>query len=90
MANMNPRGDLASTGFCLAKPGIEYILYLSGDATFSVSGLQAGRSYYCQSYDPEQGEVTAAVKKKVSNTTEKPRPRTKSSLASLKLDTDDG
>jgi hypothetical protein len=39
LVNMNPRNDLASTGFCLANPGVEYIVYEPGGSPFSVSGL---------------------------------------------------
>jgi len=58
---MIPRADLVLTGFYLAKPGSEYMLYLSCDATSAVSGLQAAKSYHCRRYDPEQDMVAAAV-----------------------------
>jgi len=61
------------------------MLYLLRDATSAVSGLQAAKSYHCQWYDPEQNIVTAAVQKKVSNTTEKLYPRHESIVLYLKL-----
>lgn len=85
LANMNPRGDLASTGFCLANPGIEYIVYQSGGSTFTVSGLQADKSYYYQWYDPEQGEVIAVGRRKVSNSAEKFVPANDGIVLYLKL-----
>jgi hypothetical protein len=40
LAEMVPRGDLASTGFCLANPGQEYLVYLpkGGEVTIDLSG----------------------------------------------------
>jgi len=70
LVNMNPRGDLASTGFCLANPGVEYIVYAPGGSPFSVSGLQAGGSYYYEWYDPEENKVIASAQTKPENTVE--------------------
>lgn len=48
---MTPRGDLSSTGYCLAAPGKEYVVYqpdsgpfrvdLAGDGTFAVEWINA-------------------------------------------------
>jgi len=32
LATMVPRGDLASSGYCLANPGVEYLVYLPSDS----------------------------------------------------------
>ena len=70
LVNMNPRSDLASTGFCLANPGVEYIVYEPSGSPFSVSGLQAGGSYYYEWYDPEEHKVIASAQTKPENTVE--------------------
>jgi len=57
LANAAPRGDLASTGFCLAKPGEQYVVYQPGDQPFIVSGLEAGQPYHIEWYDTEQGRI---------------------------------
>lgn len=57
LANTAPRGDLASTGFCLAKPGQQYVVYQPGDQPFEVSGLETGAPYHFEWYDTEQGDV---------------------------------
>ncbi len=40
LINMTPRGDLSSTGYALANPGIEYLIYApdGGSVTVDVSG----------------------------------------------------
>jgi len=45
MAQMAPREDLASTGYCLASEGQEYIIYSEKQAEFRVNGLGAGQEY---------------------------------------------
>jgi hypothetical protein len=41
LAKMMPRADLSSTGYCLANPGVEYIVFLpkGGAATVDLSGV---------------------------------------------------
>ena len=51
-----PHNDLASTGYCLAHPGHEYLVYYpSGAGSFTVT-LVAGR-YAFEWYDPTAGKV---------------------------------
>ncbi len=51
-----PRPDLATTGYCIAQPGREYLIYQpAADTTFSVE-LPAG-SYQFEWYDPTAGRV---------------------------------
>jgi len=57
LANVTPREDLASTRFCLAKPGYQYVVYQPGDGPITVSGLRAGTSYYYELYGAEQSKV---------------------------------
>jgi hypothetical protein len=58
LAKMLPRGDLASSGFCLADPGQEYLVYLpkGGEATVDLSG-SAGE-LAVEWMDPSQGTVS--------------------------------
>lgn len=37
LAALNPRGDLSSTGYCLANPGKEYLVYAPSDGHFGVN-----------------------------------------------------
>ena len=53
LASMTPRGDLTSTGYALAHPGAEYIIYQPGSGGFSVS-LDPG-SYSVEWFDPSSG-----------------------------------
>lgn len=44
LSRMNPQNSLASTGFCLADPGQEYLVYLpkGGEVSVDLSGAQGG------------------------------------------------
>ncbi|MBW2528441.1 MAG: hypothetical protein JRI23_29975 [Deltaproteobacteria bacterium] len=63
LARMDPHGELASTGFCLADPGGEYLIYQPTQGSFTVD-LPAG-DYDYEWFDPmthavdETGTVTA-------------------------------
>ena len=59
LANVTPREDLASTRFCLAKPGFQYVVYQPDDGPITVSGLRTGISYDYELYDINQGKVVA-------------------------------
>ena len=58
LADMVPHGDLASTGFCLAHPGHEYLVYLpkGGEVTVDLSGAAGELSV--EWIDPLQGTIT--------------------------------
>jgi len=45
MARMQPRSDLASSGYCLANQGQEYVVFAPQHEAFEVRGLRAGRTY---------------------------------------------
>ena len=60
LANATPREGLASTGFCLAKPGCQYVVYQPDAVPFTVSGLRVGNSYYYQWYNTEQHRLVAS------------------------------
>jgi hypothetical protein len=55
-----PHDDLASTGFCLAKPGEQYVVYQPGNQSFEVSGLETGKAYHFEWYDTVQCSTRAA------------------------------
>ena len=62
LAAMNPRNDLSSTGFCLANPGMEYIIYQPGSSSFTIKGLSDNTEYSYQWFNTdsysEQGTGT--------------------------------
>ena len=51
-----PRPELASTGYCLAQPGVEYLVYNPGPAAEFTVTLAAAR-YDFEWYDPTTGKV---------------------------------
>jgi hypothetical protein len=54
LATLTPRSDLASSKYCLANPGTEYLVYQSrADEAFSVE-LKAG-TYRYQWFNPANG-----------------------------------
>jgi len=57
LARILPRGDLASTRFCLAEPGSEYIVYLpeGGEVTVDLSGAEG--PLRVKWIDPVEGTV---------------------------------
>ncbi|MEW6750535.1 MAG: DUF6298 domain-containing protein [Candidatus Latescibacterota bacterium] len=56
LAAMQPREELASTGYCLAEPGQAYIIYLPGGAQVTVD-VGAGR-YQVEWIHPFEGTAT--------------------------------
>ena len=59
LAAMVPRGDLASTGYCLANPGIEYLAYQpeKGQFTVNLEGAEE-KTFTVEWLDPETGKIT--------------------------------
>jgi hypothetical protein len=57
LARTTPRSDLSSTGYALADPGAEYLVYQPGSGAFTVN-LAAGR-YDFEWFDPVDGVVSA-------------------------------
>jgi hypothetical protein len=57
LAAMPPRNELASTGYCLANPGAEYLLYLPGGkkATVELGGVR--RTFAVEWFNSETGET---------------------------------
>jgi hypothetical protein len=64
LSKMNPQSGLSSTGYALANPGSEYLIYQSGSGSFSVN-LEAG-TYNYEWYNPStasaagSGSITAS------------------------------
>lgn len=58
LAAMRPRGDLASTEYCLANPGREYLVYLpeDGQATVDLSGAKG--IFAVEWFNPRTGTAT--------------------------------
>ncbi len=56
-ASLTPQGQLASTGVCLAKAGVEYVVYTPPTNGFTVN-LAAARdaSFHVRWYDPHTGQ----------------------------------
>ena len=59
LAKALPRNDLASSGYCLANPGVEYLVYLpeGGEVTVDLSGVEGGLT--AEWFNPSTGETTA-------------------------------
>jgi hypothetical protein len=70
LANVAPREDLASTGFCLAKPGHQYIAYQPGKESFTVSGLRPDAVYQYEIYSTVECKIVVEGMLKPSGSTE--------------------
>ena len=55
LVNMVPRNDLSSTGYCLANPGSEYLIYQPISGSFTVE-LQVG-TYNYEWFNPDTGVI---------------------------------
>jgi len=56
LVHMAPRGDVCSTGFCLVRPGREYLVYQPGSGSFSVNLSPAvGRRFVLEWAHPGSG-----------------------------------
>ena len=62
LVHMHPRGDLASTRYCLANPGREYLVYApdGGEVVVDISAAKGELSV--QWFDPARGESIDASK----------------------------
>ena len=81
LAAMTPQGELASTGFCLAEPGKEYLVYLpeGGEVTVdlsAVSGAMAVEWFHPRSGDTTQGQSTSGGRKRSFQAAVRRRRRT--------------
>jgi len=58
LAAMTPRGELASTGFCLAELGKEYLVYLPEGGAVTVDLSAASGPIAVEWFNPRSGETT--------------------------------
>jgi hypothetical protein len=54
---MSPRPDLASSRYCLANPGVEYLIYLPEGGSISVDVSESDASYLSEWFVPRTGQV---------------------------------
>jgi len=57
LAAMTPRGNLSSTGYCLANPGTEYLVYSPGGSSFTVNLSSTKHRMQLEWFDPATGRV---------------------------------
>ena len=75
LAVMTPRGDLSSTGYCLAHPGKEYLVYQPRkNEAFSVE-LQPG-AYLFEWFDPARGTIAGTGRIEASGGRQQFKPPT--------------
>jgi len=60
LAAMTPHGELASSGYCLANPGTEYLVYLPEGKEASLDLSAAPGRFDVEWFDPESGKTTRA------------------------------
>jgi hypothetical protein len=60
LAQMTPRPDLSSTGYCLASPGKEYLVYLPKGGTVTVDLTAATGELAAEWLDPAKNKTVAA------------------------------
>ena len=61
LAAMTPRGDLSSTGYCLAAPGAEYVVYQPAEGAFRVKLEGQRRAFAVEWIHPETGISTPST-----------------------------
>lgn len=59
LAEMTPRNDLASTGYCLANPGQEYLVYLPRGGEVTVDLCESQGPLAVEWIQPTEGAVTS-------------------------------
>ena len=57
LAAATPRGKLASSGYCLAEPGREYLVYLPSGGTVSVDLSAAAGELAVEWFNPKTGKA---------------------------------
>jgi hypothetical protein len=58
LAAMMPQDKLASTGYCLANPGSEYLVYLPAGGEVTVDLSAVARTLAAEWLDPKTGKIT--------------------------------
>ena len=60
LAAMTPQGELSTTGYCLAAPGKEYLVYQPAEGAFQVQVTgRDGGAFAVQWFDPKTGTTAA-------------------------------
>ncbi len=68
LKNFLPRSDLASTGYCLARVGQEYLEYAPNGGTFTVNVGGSGAGTYAQEwYNPRNGKTQSTRQVQLSS-----------------------
>ncbi len=62
LAAITPRGELASSGYCLADPGKEYLIYLPSGGSVTADLSAARGELAVEWFDPARDKITAAGK----------------------------
>ena len=57
LSSVHPRSDLATTGFCLARPGDQYVIYQPQNKPLEVSALVPRADYLYEWYDCDKNHV---------------------------------
>ena len=83
LAKAIPWRDLASTRFCLANPGEQYVVYQPDKQAFEVSGLKAGQMYHFEWYDTERSCVAGKGNMICTDTSHHFTPNTKAMVLFL-------
>ncbi len=73
LISMTPRPELASTGYCLANPGVEYLVYQPKPGEPFSLKLEPGR-YRCQWFNPAKSATEATGRITSSGTTKQFKP----------------
>jgi hypothetical protein len=60
LAKMLPRGDLASTGYCLAQTGVEYLVLQPHEGAFTLGLPDEEQPYAAEWFDTRKGSVVAS------------------------------
>ena len=60
LASMIPRGDLASTRYCLANSGVEYLVYLPDGGKMNLDLSAASGTLAVEWFNPNVGEAVSA------------------------------
>jgi hypothetical protein len=58
LAAMTPHDDLASTKYCLAQPGVEYLVFVPGGTNLTMDLTAATGDFTVQWVDPVDGRLT--------------------------------
>lgn len=58
-ASMTPQNKLASTGYCLADPGKEYVVYIATGGKATINLQESPARFDVEWFDPSRGKTTA-------------------------------